>query len=333
MIREIRIGSRESVLAIAQTRLIMDPIMRAHPELSLRLVTMKSEGDLNPDLPLGFTGKALFTGTLERALVAGELDLCVHSLKDMAETQPEDLPILAIPKRGNPWDMLIPPQDFFQGKDEKDIFTALEKALPIGCSSLRRRIQLQALAPELHSAPIRGNVPTRLSKLDSGQYGALILAAAGLERLGITRQGGRLFSLQEMIPAAGQGTLAIQGRRGEDYPFLELLRDPISEEEALAERALIRTLGCGCSSPAAAYAKISGNEIFITGMYTPLETEGIGLANVTNIDEIPFAREEISGDRRHALQLAEELARRLIQAASRDPGRTPQRDAPEGGRR
>jgi hydroxymethylbilane synthase len=312
LIREIRIGSRGSVLAIAQTRLIMDPIMRAYPELSLRLVTIKTEGDLRPDLPLGFAGKAFFTGALERALAAEEIDLCVHSLKDMAETQPEDLPILAIPKRGSPWDILVPPQNSAiqttQGKDEKAIFTAFEEA-SIGCSSLRRSIQLRVLAPQLHIAPIRGNVPTRLSKLDDGQYGVLILAAAGLERLGITRPGSRLFSLQEMIPAAGQGALAVQGRRGEDYPFLEVLRDPVSGEAALAERTFIRTLGCGCSYPAAAYAKIAGNEILITGMYAPMDPAKVGL---------PFFRDEISGERRQALLLAEELARRLIRKAANE---------------
>ncbi|MFP3040505.1 hydroxymethylbilane synthase [Treponema primitia] len=306
---EIRIGSRESVLAIAQTRLIMDPLARAYPELSLRLVTMKTEGDLKPDLPLGSAGKAFFTGTLERALASGEIDLCVHSLKDMAETQPEDLPILAIPKRGSPWDMLVLPQDSVQDNPETNIFTALESALPIGCSSLRRHIQLQAIAPRLRSAPIRGNVPTRLSKLDNGQYGALILAAAGLERLGITRRGVRLFSLQEMIPAAGQGALAVQGRSDWGYPFLDILRDAVSEEEALAERTFIRTLGCGCSSPAAAYAQILGQEILITGMYAPM----------TKAEGFPFYREEISGERGHALLLAEELARRLILAATSGP--------------
>jgi hydroxymethylbilane synthase len=194
-----------------------------------------------------------------------------------------------------------------QGKDGKALFAALEGAAPIGCSSLRRSIQFRALAPKLHNAPIRGTVPTRLSKLDDGQYGALILAAAGLERLGIARPGARLFSLQEMVPAAGQGALAVQGRRGDDYPFLEVLRDPVSEEEALAERAFIRTLGCGCASPAAAYAQISGQEIRITGMYAPMDPDLIGL---------PFFRDEISGERRQALQLAEELARRLIRKAA-----------------
>jgi hydroxymethylbilane synthase len=313
MIREIRIGSRESVLAAAQARLIMHRIACSHPELSLHLVTMKTEGDLRPDIPLGLTGKAFFTGALEKALASGEVDLCVHSLKDMAETQLEDLPIVAIPERGAPWDMLVLPQSHrVQGKDSKTILAALDEgsrgvpALPIGCSSLRRRIQLRALAPALHSAPVRGNVPTRLSKLDGGQYGALILAAAGLERLGLTGRGGAVFSVREMVPAAGQGTLAVQGRRGEDYSFLEILSDPVSTEEALAERAFIRALGCGCSSPAGAYAKIAGTEIRITGMYAPLP------ANTTDLPGLPFFRDEISGERQRALQLAEELARRLL---------------------
>jgi hydroxymethylbilane synthase len=297
--REIRIGSRESVLAAAQTRLIMESISRAHPELFLRMVTMKTEGDLRPDVPLGLTGKAFFTGTLERALSSGEVDLCVHSLKDMAETQPEDLPIAAIPKRGNPWDALVLPQGHtVQEKNSKTIFAALAENLPVGCSSLRRRIQFQALAPALRCAPVRGNVPTRLAKLDEGQYGALILAAAGLERLDLAERISHVFSVQEIVPAAGQGALAVQGRRGEDYSFLETLRDPASTEEALAERAFIRALGCGCSSPAGAYAKIAGNEIRITGMYA--------------VTGLPIFRGEIAGERLRAQRLAEELAQRLL---------------------
>ncbi|GHV36262.1 porphobilinogen deaminase [Spirochaetia bacterium] len=316
MNREIRFGSRESALAIAQAHLVMDPIARAHPELSLRLITMKTHGDLHPELPLGQAeagavspGKAFFTDALEQALEEGKIDLCVHSLKDMAEKLPEGLPIAAFLKRGDPRDMLVLPK----GRIFEDLGTStklrssegsplerLGSALPVGSSSLRRRLQFRLLAPGIRVAPIRGNVPTRLSKMDAGQYGALLLAAAGLERLGIRDRRTHVFSVEEMIPAAGQGTLAVQGRRGEDYRFLDTIRDPVTEAESGAERAFIRTLNCGCGAPAAVYATILGSEIHLIALYA---------ANA----ESPLFRDEISGDREAGLRLAEELARRLLQ--------------------
>jgi hydroxymethylbilane synthase len=309
--REIRFGSRESDLAVIQARLVMEGIARVHPELRLTLITMKTRGDLHPEIPLEDNGdpernqgKALFTGVLEEALLRGEVDLCVHSLKDMAEKVNPDLPVAALTKRGDPRDMLVLPRtEPFSteplSQNLPRIFSALRAgSLPVGCGSARRRIQLLLLAPGLLTAPIRGNVPTRLAKMDGGAYGALVLAAAGLERLGIRDRPGYIFPAREMIPAAGQGTLALQGRRGEDYAFLEAVRDPVTEEEAGTERALIQALEGGCGSPAAAYARIEGNEISILGMYA---------ADLT----APPVRDEIAGDREQGPRLAETLARRL----------------------
>jgi hydroxymethylbilane synthase len=309
LVREIRFGSRESDLAVAQTRLVMGIIAQAHPELSLRLVTMKTRGDLHPELPLegDAGGKDLFTGALEQALAGNKVDLCVHSLKDMALEQDELLPIAGMARRGDPRDMLILPKNSGTGKAGN--FTELSPGAalplgqpgisPLGCSGTRRRIQLLARAPDIAVAPIRGNVLTRLAKLDQGQFGALILAAAGIERLGVKDRPGYYFSVRDMVPAAGQGVLALQGRRGEDYAFLDALRDPVTEEEARTERRLIRALGGGCHSPAAAFARISGTEIAIIALYAA------GAAS-------PFSIEEISGPRDRAYELAESLARRLL---------------------
>jgi hydroxymethylbilane synthase len=175
----------------------------------------------------------------------------------------------------------------------------IDQSRPVGCSSTRRRIQFNVLFPELEVAPVRGNVPTRLEKLDQGQYGALILAAAGIERLGIRDRAGYSFPIRKMVPAAGQGVLAIQGRRGEDYAFLDALRDPLTEEAARTEREVIRALGGGCHFPAAAYAEIAGTEIKITAMYA---ADGIA----------PIYIEELSGERDRAAELAEALAQRLL---------------------
>ncbi|MDR1179943.1 MAG: hydroxymethylbilane synthase, partial [Spirochaetales bacterium] len=277
MIREIKIGGRDSTLALAQTRFVAGLIARACPDLRLRIVSMKTRGDLMPDTPFEEIperdGKALFTGALEKALVAGEIDLCVHSMKDLSVNLDGSLPVVGVPVRGDPRDMLVLPADSGAhggngaavGSGAREILGALDESLPVGCSSLRRRIQLLSLVPGLNIASIRGNVPTRLSKMDTGQYGSLVLAAVGLERLGIERRG-YVFSVQEMLPAAGQGALALQGRRGEDYGFLDAVRDPVSEEETAAERIFIRSLNCGCGSPAAAYTRISGNEALIAGL-------------------------------------------------------------------
>jgi hydroxymethylbilane synthase len=285
----------------------MEPIAKAHPEITLRLVTMKSRGDLLPELPLGDPGsgggKSFFTGVLENALVRGEVDLCVHSLKDMAENQEETLPLLALAKRGDPRDMLILPGGGGSGNAPEKVPAAADppaspdRSLPVGTSSIRRRIQFLALNPGLTVAPVRGNVPTRLSKLDAGLFGALILAAAGLERLGIARKG-YAFPVSEMVPAAGQGVIAVQGRRGEDYPFLDAVEDPVTREEAMAERSVIRALGGGCHSPAAAFAQISGSEISIT-------------AFCVSGDGSPL-KDSLRGERERAPFLAETLARRLL---------------------
>lgn len=253
-----------------------------------------------PELPLeGVNAKGLFTGTLTQALYRGEVDLCVHSLKDMPEVLPEELPIVAYSKRGDPRDALILPEgSAFNG------FGGIDASAPIGCSSIRRRLQLLALAPEIRIASIRGNVPTRLSKLQRGQYGAIVLAMAGLLRLGLSARAGYVFSAREMVPAAGQGILAVQGRKGEDYSFLGAAHDPVSGEEASAERTLISALGCGYFSPAAAFANISGNEIKIIAMFGPENGAG------------PVV-DEIAGERRRAGRLAEELAQRLLKVGGK----------------
>ncbi|AEF80509.1 hydroxymethylbilane synthase [Leadbettera azotonutricia] len=309
----IRIGSRESALAIAQTRIVMDAIARSHPELKLELVTMKTLGDLKPNLALENTGngKAIFTGALEDALARNEVDLCVHSLKDMAADTPKDLPIVALAKRGDPRDCLILPKDEpFEGFENLNRNYANQHngkvPPPAGCSSLRRQIQFRALASAPDFSPIRGNVPTRINKLDSGQYGLLILAAAGLERLGLLPRAAYIFPVEKMIPAAGQGVLAVQGRKDDEYSFLKDINDPVTAEEALAERAFIKAAGGGCGSPAAAYARITGSEIHIQALLAAHSEIKPGAA---------FFRDEISGPREESQKLAEELASRLLKIA------------------
>lgn len=170
---------------------------------------------------------------------------------------PEDLPVVAFLRREDPRDVLALPE----GAAEWDV------RLPAGSASPRRRVQLRELFPAAEVRPVRGNVQTRLRKLDEGGYGALVLAAAGLKRLGLERRISRYFEPEELLPAAGQGILAVQCRADMDQTVFDCLRDREAEICALAERAFVRALDGGCSSPIAAYARMVGDNVTVTGMY------------------------------------------------------------------
>lgn len=256
--KKIIVGSRDSKLAVIQSRLVMEQIAACHPELELELVTMKTTGDRILDKRLDqIGGKGLFVKELDRALRQGEIDISVHSLKDMPMEVPEDLPLLAFPKREVPTDVLVLPE----GSREMD------PSKPIGSSSPRRNVQLARLYPEFGQKSVRGNVQTRLNKLDSGEYSALVLAYAGLKRLDLEHRISRQFTPDEMIPAAGQGIMVVQGRAGEDYSWLTCIDHAQARQEALAERAFVTYLDGGCSAPIGAYAEISGDEILLRGLY------------------------------------------------------------------
>lgn len=256
--KTIRIGSRESRLAVIQSEMVMEYLKNECPDREISLLTMKTTGDKILDRTLDkIGGKGLFVKELDKALLERKSDLSVHSLKDVPMEVPEELPLLAFSKREDPRDVLVLPR----GSREID-FTK-----PIGCSSLRRILQLKELYPQAEFKSVRGNVQTRLNKLDGGEYSALILAAAGLKRLGLEERISRYFEPKEMIPAAGQGILAVQGRQGEDYSYLKHFADRDGTKAALAERAFVRYLDGGCSSPVAAHAIIHGDSIYLMGLY------------------------------------------------------------------
>ena len=255
---KIRVGSRESALAVIQSRMVMDAIRQAVPDAELELVTMKTTGDRILDRTLDqIGGKGLFVKELDHALRDGRVDFTVHSLKDMPMDVPEDLPLAAFSRREDPRDVLVLPEGASQ----------LDPSRPIGCSSRRRQLQLKALFPQMEVMPVRGNVQTRLKKLQDGEYSALVLAAAGLKRLGLEGRISRYFAPEEILPAAGQGILAVQTRRGTDTACLAKLHDRDAACCALAERAFVRSLDGGCSSPVAAYAVVEGEKLTLTGLY------------------------------------------------------------------
>lgn len=258
MKNEVVIGSRESKLAVLQSEMVRDYIKKKNPDSDVRILTMKTTGDKILDRTLDkIGGKGLFVKELDRALLDGKSQLSVHSLKDMPMEVPKELPLLAFSKREDARDVLVLPE----GVKE------LDKTKPLGCSSLRRTLQLKKLYPDMKVKSIRGNLQTRLRKLDEGEYAGLILAAAGLKRLGLTERISRYFTPDEMIPAAGQGILAVQGTENRDYSFLEGYCDETAWICGNAERAYVKYLNGGCSSPVAAYAEIEEDEIFIRGLY------------------------------------------------------------------
>ena len=261
---KIRIGSRDSRLAVIQSEMVIDSIRAYDPTAEVELVTMKTTGDLILDRPLSqIGGKGLFVKELDKALLEGRVDFTVHSSKDLPMDIPPELPLVAFSHRADPRDALVLPQ----GVD------TLDPTRPIGCASLRRTLQLRKLFPHHQVAPVRGNVQTRLAKLDRGEYSALVLACAGLDRLGLENRISRRFPVAEMLPAAGQGILAVQSRADVDTSCLSLFHDPVAAVCLTAERAFVGALEGGCSSPVAAHATVDGDTVTLTGFYVDHEGE------------------------------------------------------------
>lgn len=285
---KVIVGSRESKLAVIQSEMVIDAIKKYDDTIEVSLLTMKTTGDMILDKTLDkIGGKGLFVKELDKALLDARADLTVHSLKDMPMEVSAQLPLLAFSKREDPRDGLI----------LRKGLAALPERPVIGSSSLRRKLQLQKLYPEAEIRPIRGNVQTRLAKLDSGEFDAIVLAFAGVKRLGLSQRVSKLFSVEEILPAACQGILAVQGRAGYETPFLADFADEEAKLIALAERSFVRTLDGGCSSPVAAHATICGEEITIRGYYV-------------DADENQFI-DQITGDKNQGEVLGRTLALRM----------------------
>lgn len=261
--RKVVIGSRESRLAVIQSEIVKKYIEEQNPDIQVEILTMKTTGDIILDRTLDkIGGKGLFVKELDKALLEKRSDISVHSLKDMPMEVSGELPLAAYSRREDPRDVLVLPK----GRE------IMDKTKPIGCSSLRRILQLKELFPDMAFKSVRGNVITRLRKLDDGEYGALVLAAAGLKRLGLEERISRYFTVSEIIPAAGQGILAVQGRAGEDFSYLADFQDQEAAWAATAERAFVRYLDGGCSSPVAAHGQVQGEELNLLGLYYDEET-------------------------------------------------------------
>lgn len=283
------IASRESRLALIQAENVRDALSALHPGIHFEIKTYKTTGDIVQGITLDkIGGKGLFVKELEEALLRGDADLLVHSFKDVPMETSGQIPIVGVTKRQDERDVLVLPE----GKKDWD------KSLPVGTSSKRRSLQIKRLYPGIETLPVRGNVITRLRKLDRGDFGALVLAAAGLKRLGQESRISRYFSIEEMLPAACQGALALQARRDFDRSLLKGLHDEDTFYISIAERAFVSTLDGGCSSPVAAHAHLDGGMLKLRGLYV-------------SPDETKLFFDTIEGEKEDAARLGEQLARRM----------------------
>jgi hydroxymethylbilane synthase len=302
----LRIGTRGSPMALRQTAIIRDRLIAAHPELAeagaVEIVTIRTTGDrVQNRLLAEIGGKGLFAKEIEEALLAGHVDLAVHSLKDMETWLPDGLVIACVPPRDDP-------RDAFLSASGASL-ASLPHGAKVGTASLRRQAQLLRLRPDLSIVPIRGNVNTRLRKMEAGEVDALVLALCGLERLDLSAHATEILPREVMLPAVGQGALAIECRMADQiaHQLVAPLHDPISAACVAAERAMLAALDGSCRTPIAGFAEIDGDRLTIEGL----------LLNENGNREIRGRSEGGIGD---AAQLGAELGKDLRSRAGPDFG-------------
>jgi hydroxymethylbilane synthase len=295
--KKLCIGTRASALALWQTGYVVDQLRAATPGIDVEIKTIKTRGDLVRDRALSQVGgKGLFVKEIESALASGAIDLAVHSLKDMPTEQPQGLTLGAILERADPRDALVV-------RGGRGDLASLPAGARVGTSSLRRRAQLLAARPDLKVLDLRGNVDTRLRKLDEGQYDAVVLAAAGLVRLGHAEAISQILPVDLMLPAVGQGALCVEVRADDDavQNLVSALDHTPTRRATEAERALLRRLEGGCQVPIGAYAEIDGDQVHLQGL-------------VAALDGSRLVRDAIRGPAVETDALGRELAGRLLAA-------------------
>lgn len=284
----LRIASRGSELALWQARWVESKLRQSDPELPVEIRVVKTTGDRILDVPLARIGEqGLFTKELDLALLSGEADLAVHSMKDVPTRVPDGLRVAAVLARSDPRDVLI-------GRKREGALAALPAHARVGTSSLRRRSQLLALRPDLRVEDLRGNLNTRLARLDAGEYDAILLAAAGVLRLGWQDRISTFLSPPGWLPAVGQGALAVVVR--EDGPTFERVRaldDPATATAVTAERAFLRAVEGGCQIPVGALAALDGDGLRIHGSIGSLD----GRQSVRAVEHGPVEAAEEIGER------------------------------------
>ncbi len=297
---DIRIGTRGSKLALRQSEWIKEQLERQHSGIRVALVKIKTTGDKILDVPLSKVGgKGLFVKEIEEALLEKTVDVAVHSMKDVPAQLPEPLMLSTFPPREDPSDALI--------SEGGKMLAQLPEGARIGTSSLRRGAQLLHFRPDLTLVSLRGNVDTRLNKLKSGDLHAIILAAAGLNRLGLSHLITQAIPFHQLLPAVGQGALGLEVRRGDrkTMALLDFLNHEDTQTEVIAERAFLKTLEGGCQAPIAGFARVNGDELFVEGL-------------VAELDGSSIFKETMAGKRDQAEEMGIRLAQKLLTTGAGD---------------
>ena len=292
--RVIKIATRKSPLALWQAEFVRDELIKLHSDLQVELVKMSTQGDKFLDVPLAKVGgKGLFVKELEQGMLAGDADIAVHSMKDVPVEFPHGLHLPVVCQREDPRDAFV--SNHYNSLDD------LPKGAKVGTSSLRRECQLRTDRPNLDIIPLRGNVNTRLAKLDAGDYDAIILASAGLKRLGFGDRIRSALSPEQSLPAIGQGAVGIETRENDDEinALIAPLCCPNTWITVSAERALNKRLAGGCQVPIAAYALLDNGQVWVRGL-------------VGRPDGSEMLRAEISGKAEDAESLGITLAEDLL---------------------
>lgn len=301
--RTIRIGSRKSQLALVQTYWVQEQLQKSFPDLTFEVHTMSTQGDKILDVALAKIGdKGLFTKELELGMINNEIDFAVHSLKDLPTNLPVGLTLAAITERENPADALV-----LHEKHRGQQIDTLPEGAVIGTSSLRRLAQLRHYFPHFSFKDVRGNLNTRMAKLDDGEYDALILAVAGLERLGMGDRIHQIIPKEISLHAVGQGALGIECR-ADDIELISLLKaieHPQTRDSCLAERSFLRDLEGGCQVPIGVNTEINGNELTLTGI-------------VASVDGQNLVKDTVTGKTSDAEKLGNELATILRQKGAQE---------------
>lgn len=292
----LRIATRKSQLAVWQAEFVKQALAAIHPQLSIEIRTFSTEGDRRLDVSLSkIGGKGLFVKELEHALINDEADIAVHSLKDMPMQQPQHLSLACVLKRHNPHDVLLSKK------------MPIAATVTIGTSSFRRQCQLKQLYPQAQYKNLRGNINTRIQKMLNGDFDAIVLAAAGVERLGLTEKVTHQFAITEMLPTAGQGALTIECRTIDEkiQALLKPLHHAPTATCITAERAVVTHLQGDCKTPIAAYATLQADEIYLRAL--------VGMPDGSKI-----LRSENRAKQTQAQMLGEQVANDLLRQGASD---------------
>ncbi|MBN1787532.1 MAG: hydroxymethylbilane synthase [Sedimentisphaerales bacterium] len=296
---KFRIATRSSSLALIQTQIVIKALRKVHPGIDFEIVEIKSKGDIDRNKPLWkLSETGFFTAAIEETLRSNKADIAVHSYKDLPIAEPKDIITAAVLDRRFCQDCLVAAQKIESLKD-------LPKGAKVGTSSLRRRAQILKLRPDIICEPIRGNVPTRVEKVNSGQYDASVLAYAGLERLGLTDKISVIFDPTEFIPAPAQGAIAVQTRAADTdtINLLSAIDDEQSRISSDTERLIWHHIKAGCHAPAGVFAKIEENDIIIYAFVSDGQTDG-------------FINCRLQGPVAEAKKIARDLADQLLAAGA-----------------